>query len=121
MWRFLLSGGFGVWVVLLFGLLSLAAAVVFLVRPHERRLGVIRALSRATLYAIAAAVSAGLAAVGTKVPAHPQWAHSPDLPLVVMMGIAETLTNAILGFALLALVWFFVAVGRRRLDRSLAG
>lgn len=119
MLEFLQRGGVGIWVVLLFGLIALGAAVAFLVRPDERRLGFIRAMSRATLFSVAAALSAGFAAVAYKVPADPRWAHSPDLPLVVMEGIGEALTNAILGFAQLALVWFFVAVGRRRLDRQL--
>jgi hypothetical protein len=51
----------------------------------------------------------------SKVPANPEWAKGPDLPLVVMIGIGESLTPAILGFSVLAIAWLVGAFGQRRM------
>ncbi len=114
------SGGLPIWVLALFGVWALVMAVLFLRRPELRRLEVVRLLSRATLYATVAAVAASLAAVMTRVPAHPEWATSPDLPLIVMTGLGEALAPAILGFGLLALTSFFAALGVRRIEPPVA-
>ncbi|HYJ10609.1 MAG TPA: hypothetical protein VEX18_16415 [Polyangiaceae bacterium] len=38
--------------------------------------------------------------------------------MIVMVGIAESLAPAILGFMLLSLAWTLMAVGHRRLSRE---
>ena len=68
---------------------------------------------------VGAAVVSGFAAVGSKVPAHPEWANSPKIHLIVMEGISESLAGGILGFCLLSLTWMVMAVGHRRLGREL--
>jgi hypothetical protein len=112
---FLLSGGIGIFFVFAFGLAALLASAFFAHRPDARRLGAIRALGNATLFSTLAAVCTGFGAVCSKVPSTPEWANSPDMPLIVMTGIGESLSNAIVGFALLAVTWMVVAVGERRL------
>jgi hypothetical protein len=119
LWHWMQGGGWGIWFVLAFGLLSLASGVGFAVRPDPRREGAVRSFSRATLFSIVSIVSLNLAAVGSKIPATPEWSHSPDLHLMVMEGIAESLVPSIVGCALLSLVWLCVAVGQRRLAREL--
>jgi hypothetical protein len=114
MMAFMQAGGLGIWIVLLFAVLTGAAAVAFALKPDPRRVELLRALSRATVFAVLTSVSANLAAVGWKVPQNEEWARSPDLPLIVMTGIAESLTPAILGFAFLGIAWFITAVGVRR-------
>jgi hypothetical protein len=114
MMEFFLAGGIGMLFVLVFGLAALVASAFFARRPDGRRLGAIRALSTATVFAVCAGVAAGFAAVCTKVPGTPEWAHSTDMPLIVLTGCGEALSNAIIGFALLAVTWLFVAVGERR-------
>jgi hypothetical protein len=103
------------WVVLLFGLITLVASGLFAFRPDERKIGFIRAMSAATLFSVLSGVSSDLAAVMHKVPQHPEWSKSPELHLIVMTGIGESLAPAVLGFTLLSLVWMVAAVGVRRL------
>lgn len=115
MMEFFAAGGWPMIVVLLFGALTLVGAAAFFRKPEERHIGMIRGLSVATVFAVLCGVCADLAAVFTKVPNNPEWAQSPDLPLIVMTGLGEALTPAILGFSLLALAWMVTAVGVRRL------
>ncbi len=120
MMEFMRAGGWAMWVVLLFGLISLVAAALFAYRPDERKIGFIRAMSASTLFSILSGVSADLAAVMSKVPAHPEWSKSPDLHLIIMTGIGESLAPAVLGFTMLSLVWMIAAVGVRRLGQAIA-
>jgi putative copper export protein len=116
--QFFLAGGYSMVLVLLFAGLTLVAAVAFLRRPKEKDVATIRALSAATVFTVLGGVAACLAAVFTKVPGNPEWAHSPDLALIVMTGLGEALTPAILGFTLLSLVWLITAAGVRRLGAA---
>jgi hypothetical protein len=118
LWHFMLGGGLSIWFVLLFASFTLAAAIGFARRPEARRVDAVRSFSGATAFSIASGVCLNLAAVGSKVPANPEWANSPRLHLIVMEGIAESLAPAILGFMLLSLAWTLMAVGYRRLSRE---
>lgn len=116
--RFMVEGGWSMWFVLAFGLLSVAAAVAFARRPRDAGERLERDLARATAFAVISAVSLNLAAVGSRVPNVPEWANSPRVHLIVMEGIAESLAPAILGFALLAFASILMAVGQRRRSRA---
>ncbi|HTV26008.1 MAG TPA: hypothetical protein VMG12_45230 [Polyangiaceae bacterium] len=118
LWYFILGGGPSIWFVMLFAGFTLAAAVAFMRRPDPRRADAVRSFTRATAFSILSSVCLNLAAVGSKVPANPEWANSPRLPLIVMEGISESLAPAILGFMLLSLSWTLMAVGHRRLARE---
>ena len=118
MLEFFLAGGATMLPILLFGLLTWLAAGFFAWRPDERRFAIVRALSLSTLFTTVAGFAACLGAVMTKVPAHPEWSHSPDLTLIVMTGIGEALAPPIMGFALLALAWLGVALGWRRVPSA---
>jgi hypothetical protein len=120
MMDFMRAGGFAIWLVLLFGLITLGAAALFAWRPDERRLAFIRAMTWATLFQTIAATVMGFGAVGFKVPNTPAWAESPKVHLIVMEGIAESLTNSMLGFTVLAVAWLVTAIGIRRLAAKLA-
>ncbi|MBM4321286.1 MAG: hypothetical protein FJ125_15400 [Deltaproteobacteria bacterium] len=100
-----------------FGLVALVAAALFVWRPDVRKVETVRALERAVLFSTLSGLVSALAAVGYKVPANPEWARSPDMPLIVMTGIAESMSAPILGFTVLSLVALLVAVGHRRLAR----
>lgn len=120
MMDFLRAGGFGMWVVLATGVFTLATSVLFARRPDERRMSMLRALTWATLFAVLTAVSSNVAAVMFKVPNHPEWSHSPDVHLIVMTGLGEALTPAIVGSAFLTLTWIVACVGMRRLADRLS-
>jgi hypothetical protein len=103
--------------VIVFGLIALGAAALFVARPEARRVETVRALERAVLYSGLAGLVASIAAVGYKVPQNPEWAKSPDLHLIVMTGIAESMSAPILAFTVLALTSMLMAAGHRRLSR----
>ncbi len=79
MLEFMRVGGVGMWFVLAFGLLSLGSAARFSMSPDPKRVEAVRSLTWATLFSIAASVVAGFSAVGSKVPANPEWAASPKI------------------------------------------
>lgn len=117
--EFFQAGGVPMWFVLLFGVASLVAAGAFAISPDPRKVEAVRALTWAAVFSIAAGIVADLAAVGSNVPAHPEWSVSPKIHLIVMQGFAESMTPGVLGFSLLALTWMVMAVGHRRLAREL--
>jgi hypothetical protein len=112
--EFMRAGGFAMWFILALGLACLVLTGSFIWRPAERKLAMIRPLSLATVFATLAGVTTGLAATTKYVAARPELAGSADLPILVLIGIGESLANAILGFSILMLVWILVAVGLRR-------
>jgi hypothetical protein len=117
---FFQEGGWGMWFVLLFGLITLAQAIGFAWRPDERRRAALETLNRATIYAIIGTVALDLAAVA-RAPRQMPWSEAPRIELVLLEGIAESLAPAILGFALLSFTWMVGSVGQRRLARELDG
>ena len=113
---FIRAGGFPILIVLGLGLGLLFIAVAFTRRPRLSRLGVIRALTAAVVFASLSAVTVNFMMVMRKVPANPEWARSPDLPLIVMTGLGEAVTPAILGFTILSIAWMLGAVGMRQVQ-----
>lgn len=113
---FFLAGGWSIWVVFLFGAICLVTAIRFAWRTELRHLGVIRAMTWATVFAVVGGVAANLLAVLRYVGEESAAAErTGDL----LGGLAEAVTPAVLGFPMLAMAWMFVAVGtRRRGDRD---
>jgi hypothetical protein len=118
MLEFFLAGGVAMLPILVFGVLAIVAAVAFARKPDERRFAMVRALSATTVFGTLAGVAACIGAVMTKIPSNPEWAHSPDLSLIVMTGLGESMSPPIMGFALLAVAWLVVAVGWRRMPAA---
>jgi hypothetical protein len=114
MMEFLRAGGIAIWYVLALSLPLLALCAHFAYRPAAKRLALVRGMTWALVFGIASAVSTNLMAVFTKIPDNDEWAHSPDLPLIVMRGLGEAITPAVLGFTFLSLSWLLVAYGMRR-------
>jgi hypothetical protein len=108
-------GGWSMWFLLVLGGLSVLAAAKFAFRPAEAQLPRIASLSRAVGWSILVGVSSDLAAVGFNIPRKPEWAQSPDLPLLVMEGFAESMSPAIFGGAILSVVSILLAAGHARL------
>ena len=119
MLEFFLGGGWSMFLVLVLGLAALVAAALFAARPDPARIGAIGALTRATVFASLAGVFSCFAAVGSKVPEHPEWAERMGgLGYVVLAGVGESMAPGILGFGLLSVVWLVMAAGHRRLART---
>ena len=110
------AGGYAMWIVLLFGGITMTAAVMFALRPEEGRLGYIRGMSTATVYAILSGVAADLGATFHHVAQREEWHQYPDIVLATMVGLGESMSPAILGFTMLGIVWFVTAIGVRRLS-----
>ncbi|MCB9654103.1 MAG: hypothetical protein H6729_08250 [Deltaproteobacteria bacterium] len=113
---FFRAGGVGMFVVLVFGAICLGVGALFLIKPDPKKLGFLRAMSVTTLFSVGVAVASDLAAVCSQVPNHPEWSKSPEIHLIIMTGIGESLTPAILGLAMLTLTWMLIAFGIRRSD-----
>ena len=115
MMEFMHEGGYSMWVVLLFGGIAMTAAVMFALRPEESRLGFIRGMSMATVFATLSGLAANLASTFHTVTTTEEFHQYPDIVLVPMVGIQESLATPILGFTMLGIVWFILAIGLRRL------
>jgi len=106
-------GGPPVWVILLFGVIALVDAALIVRRPDERKLAFLRAMSAATVFAMMAGFTAGVAKSINGCSALPP-ALRDRWTFLVAKGTAESLADVILGAALLALAWFIAAMGVRR-------
>lgn len=115
MMEFMRAGGYAMWVVLLFGGITMTVAVMFALNPNEGRLGFIRGMSTATIFATLSGVAADIGATFRNTARNEEWHQYPDIVLSPMVGISESMAPAILGFSMLGIVWFTVAVGLRRL------
>jgi len=107
------EGGFPMFVILALGLGALGAALRSVTSPSEGRLRLARQLARATLYSTLVGLAAALGAVFHQAPDYAQRNHL-DLYQTVLMGLGESMSPAIMGFAILALVALFTAVGEQR-------
>ncbi len=115
MMRFLLAGGWLTWMVLILGGICLAIAALFARRPEAGRLPLLRALTWATVFAVLAGVAVNFTATLARAGSEESAASGSGMEMVLVGG-AESLTPAVLGFTLLALVWMFVAIGMRRMQ-----
>lgn len=96
---------------LIVGIVPLVMAVVYVVRPTERHLSLMRPLSLAALFAAAAGGVLG----GINVLSF-AWRRelSAKTYAVMATGAAESLVPLLVGFASLTLAWLLVAVGMAR-------
>jgi hypothetical protein len=102
-----------------FGLLSLAIdlvplvmAIVYVARPTERHLALMRPLSLAGIFAALSGTVVGVLNLlrGVAITGH----VPPDLSRVALVGAAEALVPVFVGFASLTFAWLLVAVGMAR-------
>ena len=99
------------WFLLAFGGLLLVSGARFAMRPDSPRLRLALALGAATLFTMVTAISADLATVGHQAPGY--LAKHPEATLsgVLLQGLAESLSPAILGCTVLTLGALFIALG----------
>lgn len=99
------------WLVLLFGGLALVLGGALLLRPTAARFTMLRGLSVATAFAVLSGLAANVAATCKYASTVPDAERS----MTVLVGLAESLAPAILGFTVLALAWLAAAIGTRKL------
>jgi hypothetical protein len=105
------EGGFPMWFLLVFGGLLLVAGARFAMRPDSARLRLALALGAATSFTMVTAICADLATVGHQAPGY--LARHPEMTLasVLLQGMAESLSPAILGCTVLTLAALFIGLG----------
>ena len=94
----------------------LVMAVVFVIRPTERHLALMRPVSLAGIFAaIAGGVLGFINVLG------PVWTRelTPETYRVMAIGAAESLVPVFVGFASLTVAWLLVAVGMGRQGTSM--
>lgn len=116
MGEFLAAGGFAMWFVMLFSIITLASAVSFAVRADLKKLALVRAMTLATVFAILTGVLTNILAVARHVAADEVLMRGDGLGAILVIGVGESITPAILGFAALVIVWLIVAAGTRRVQ-----
>lgn len=106
------------WFFAAVGLVTLATAIGFALRPAERRLAVLRPLCAATicssLAAFFAGVANGLFALNRLLEQAADPAAASRAWTLFVGGIAESPIALILGFAVVAVAWLLAAVGLHR-------
>jgi hypothetical protein len=111
------EGGGPMLFVLIFGVLTFVAAALFAARGDRRRLGFITWIGVATVLSIGGGVASDLAAVGHHGFARCAEKHIEPANCLVV-GFAESMAPAIVGFTLLSLAAMLVAVGMSRTARA---
>lgn len=108
------TGGWAMWLILIFGVVLLAAAILFVRRPEDGKLGFIRGMTWAMVFTVLAGMTSGLANVFNH-SGYQLEESVMDATANAMVGVSEVMSNGILGFSLLGITWLITAVGIRRL------
>jgi hypothetical protein len=103
--------------VVIFGGLTFVAAALFAARGDRRRTGFITWMGIATLLSTAGGICADLAAVGHHALDRCGAQHLEPMPCL-LLGFAESMAPAIVGFTLLSLAAMLTAVGMSRSARA---
>ena len=114
------EGGGPMLFVVIFGLLTFGAAALFAARGDRRRLGFVVSMGIATLLSVGGGVAADLAAVGHHGFERCALRHIEPAACLVL-GFAESMAPAIVGFTLLSLAGMLTAVGMSRTARAANG
>lgn len=112
----MIAGGAPSYVIVLFGLLAILAAIGFAREPVARKLPHLGALSAAVLLSSICGVATDLAAVSWYVDRNADEIQD-KLGVILAVGIGESMAPLILGTALLSIVALVSAIGFRRMAR----
>lgn len=102
---------------MIIGAVTLVTAVIFVLRPSERRLAILRPLSAATIFSAIAAFLLGIAnSLTAYIRLLDQTAEGPagDASRLLLGALRESPAPLVIAFALVSVVWLLVAVGLRR-------
>lgn len=112
--QFFVDGGLPMVFVVVLGLVGLVSAARFMRSPDRRKVAAVVALSVATACAAVTGVASDIMVFTHTVAQHE--ALLREGPAVVLQGLSESMSPAILGGTLLCLTWMLMAVGFRRLS-----
>ena len=99
---------------LFLGVGPLVVALLYLYRPSERTLAVMRPLSLASIFGAIAGLAAGLITVLMGVAA----SNPGQFPGAAYAGLSESLVPLLVNFGLLAVAWVLVTGGMMRRPRG---
>ena len=99
------------WFLLGFSVLTLLSSARFAARPDSARLRLASALGVATLFTTLTAICADLAQVGHQIPGYMARHRELQLSSVLLQGIAESMSPAIVGFTVVSLAALVLALG----------
>lgn len=111
--QFFRNGGWSMFVIVAFGALAVASAAFYAARPDGRREGFLAWISRAVLWSTLAGLASDLGATCQFVTS---LTDADERARAASEGFAESMSPAVMGFALLAVTAFLAAIGRQRLD-----
>lgn len=108
------EGGFPMFFLLAFGLLTLAVAARYAFAPTSRGLRTTIGLGFATAFTTLTGTCADLAQVGHHAPDYQRAHPGTSFAEVLAQGMAESMAPGILGFTVLSLAALLVALGLHR-------
>lgn len=112
MWNLFRNGGFPMYFVVGFGLVTMLTAFSYAMRPAAERERFVRWMGLATIASVLCGTAADLAAVARYVATTPM--ETGKMLAIVVEGVGESMSPAIFGFSMLSLAAAMIAVGKRR-------
>ncbi len=116
MLAFLREGGWGMYPMLILGLIALVNAIRFAAGRAPAVRGMVESINSAVLFLGLTSFVTGLIATGSYLAKHEL--KDDELLFTMVMGLKESLSNLVLAFGLVCLVHIALAVGRYRLERG---
>jgi hypothetical protein len=107
-----IEGGWGMWPILVLGIVALGLGLRYALTGDGRLRGSLESLARCVLFMALAGFATGLIATCSFAGSHTELPPATTL----IEGIKESMNNLALGFLEVALVHLQLAVGRRRED-----
>jgi hypothetical protein len=115
--EFFKEGGWGMWPILVLGLVTVGAAVRFAVKPAQKQIGFLAAIALATLISIFHATWTDFGAVFSAL-SDEKFAPDAVAPRILAEGLKECTRPGAMGGSFLTLAAILVAVGMLRLGRD---
>jgi hypothetical protein len=119
------DGGFPMWFILIFGAVALFGGTRAVLHPDRRHLAFVKGMIKVLVAASVSGICACLATVFHSIPGqmlseHPPAELADKWHLVTLLGVGESLSCGIIGFAFVAVTALCGAVAAQRLPADAA-